>query len=262
VVKTDTSRRRLVAVPSLPDANRDERPWLSILIPVCDEEACLSALWRRLLPVLESVGRPFEVLFVDDGSTDGSLDVLRGIRSSDRRVRLLCFERNRGQSAALAEGIHAARGAWIATLDADLQNPPEELPRLLEASIDVELVYGRRVARRDSFFRRLSSRVGNGVRNAITGHRVVDTGCSLKLFRADAARRLPMINAWHRFLPTLFEWYGFRTRELDVRHEVRVGGTSKYGVSDRAWRGLIDCLGMRWIKRRSLRSRAWEIGGD
>ena len=158
MVKTETTRRRLAPVRPFADAGRDGRPRLSVLIPVCDEEACLRALWHRLLPVLESLRRPFEVVFVDDGSIDGSLDVLRGIRSADHRVRVLCFERNRGQSAALAEGIHAARGTWIATLDADLQNPPEELPRLLEASVDVELVYGRRIARQDPLLRRITSR--------------------------------------------------------------------------------------------------------
>ncbi len=233
---------------------------VSVVIPVHEEEACLPALWERLRTVLERLGRPFEVVFVDDGSGDGSPDALRRIRTGDRRVRVFRMGERRGQSAALAAGFRAARGEWVVTLDADLQNPPEEIPRLFAAADGVDLVYGRRRRRIDGPIKRISSRIGNGVRNLITGHTVQDTGCSLKLMRRECLGRVPQFRGMHRFLPSLFVFHGMRVREVEVDHHARAGGRTKYGVIDRAWRGLIDCLGVRWLRSRSIHDDAREIG--
>lgn len=233
---------------------------VSVVIPVHDEKDCLPALWNRIRPVLESLGRSFEVVFVDDGSKDGSLDILSKIRATSRSVRVLSLRERRGQSAALAAGFRAARGAWILTLDADLQNPPEEIPHLFAATADVDMVYGRRRRRNDSPLKKLSSRIGNSTRNLITGHTVRDTGCSLKLFRRDGLARIPLFQGMHRFLPTLFAFHGLRIREVDVDHHPRAGGRTKYGVLNRAWRGLLDCLGVRWLRGRSIRYDARETG--
>jgi glycosyltransferase involved in cell wall biosynthesis len=208
---------------------------VSVVIPVFNEETCIGPLWDRLRPVLLGLGRSWEVVFVDDGSTDASPARLSDLRSAEPRVRVMKMARNQGQSAALDAGFRAARGGWIVTLDADLQNPPEEIPRLFEAAAGVDLVFG------------------------VTGHTVRDTGCSLKLYRADALRRIPLFRGMHRFLPTLFVFHGYRIREVEVEHQPRVSGTSKYGNLDRAWRGLMDCFAVRWMRRRSLDYRVEEI---
>jgi glycosyltransferase involved in cell wall biosynthesis len=235
---------------------------ISVVIPVFNEESCIEPLWERLAPVLQGLGRAWEVVFVDDGSTDAGPGILLRLRRDYPAARMIRMARNQGQSAALDAGFRAARGGWIVTLDADLQNPPEEIPRLFEAAGGVELVFGRRRRRRDSWFKRTGSRIGNGVRNLITGHRVRDTGCSLKLYRADALRRIPLFRGMHRFLPTLFVFHGYRIREIEVEHHPRVSGTSKYGNLARAWHGLADCFAVRWMRRRSLDYRAEEIGTD
>jgi glycosyltransferase involved in cell wall biosynthesis len=237
-------------------------PDLSVVIPVYNEEACLEPLWHRLHPVLEGLGRRWEVVFVDDGSTDRSAVLLGQLRREHPGVRLLRLERNRGQTEALDAGFRAARGVWIATLDADLQNPPDEIPRLLAASDGVQLVYGRRKVRRDDWRTRMASRVGNAVRNWVTGHRVRDTGCSLKLYRREALARIPLFRGMHRFLPTLFAFHGFAIREIEVEHAPRVGGVSKYGIGNRALRGLADCFAVRWMRRRCLSYRVHEDGDD
>ncbi len=233
---------------------------LSVALPIYDEAECVDLLWPRLEAALRATGRSWEAILVDDGSTDGTPAALERIRASCDRVRVLRLARNAGQSAALAAGFHAARGTWVATLDADLQNPPEELARLLAAADgDVDLVFGRRATREDGWLKRVASRVGNGVRNAITGHRIPDTGCGLKLMRREALLRLPLFDGAHRFLPTLFAMHGYATRQVDVAHAPRPAGRSKYGIWRRARRGLVDCLAMRWLSRRSLRERGREL---
>lgn len=254
---THEANLHTMAVPFAADPPSVE---VSVVIPLHDEEDCLSALWERILPVLESLGRSFEVVFVDDGSRDGSLDILLKLRAASRHVRVLGLSTRQGQSTALAAGFRAARGAWLLTLDADLQNPPEEIPRLFAAAADVDMVYGRRRKRNDSPLKKLSSRIGNSTRNLITGHTVSDTGCSLKLFRRDGLARVPLFQGMHRFLPTLFAFHGLRIREVDVEHHPRAGGRTKYGVLNRAWRGLVDCLGVRWLRGRSIRYDAHETG--
>jgi glycosyltransferase involved in cell wall biosynthesis len=233
---------------------------VTVVIPLHDEEQCLPALWSRLRTALESLGQSWEVVYVDDGSKDGSLDLLLKMRAADPRVRILALGCRSGQSAALAVGFRAARGEWIVTLDADLQNPPEEIPRLFEAVEGVDLVYGKRRRRVDSWIKKLSSRIGNGTRNIITGHRVSDTGCSLKLLRREALLRVPLFHGAHRFLPTLFAFHDLKIREIVVDHHARAAGLTKYGILNRAWRGLLDCLAVRWLRGRSLKYEAHEIG--
>ena len=232
---------------------------LSAVVPVYNERECVEPLWERLAPVLDATGSSWETVFVDDGSSDGTAEILERLARERPRVRVVRLLQNRGQTAALSAGFAHARGEWIVTLDADLQNPPEEIPRLLAAVDGVDLVYGRRRVRHDGWAKRIGSRIGNGVRNLVTGHFVHDTGCSLKLFRRNALARIPLFHGMHRFLPTLFEFHGFRTREVEVAHEPRAAGTSKYGNLGRAWRGLYDCFAVRWMRSRSLRYESVEI---
>lgn len=251
----------LRAVPDVPSAGRPlpDEIELSAVLPVYNEAGSLDELLSRLTEVLDSTGLVWEAILVDDASDDRSAEIVLHHAEDDPRFRSVALEHRSGQSATLAAGFRAAEGDWIVTLDSDLQNPPEEIPRLLGVREGADMVYGTRATRNDPFMRRLSSRVGNAVRNWITGHTVADTGCGLKLFRREAMLRTPLFHGSHRFYPTLFAMQGYRLREVAVKHTARTSGVTKYGVLNRAWRGLIDCFAMRWLSRRGLR---YEVKND
>jgi glycosyltransferase involved in cell wall biosynthesis len=226
-------------------------PDLSVVVPLYNEEENLPLLEREIVATLGGAGLAYELIFVDDGSTDGSLAALRLLAATNPAIRILRHRRNAGQSAALAAGFRAARGAIVVTLDADLQNDPADIPRLL-ARLDegFDIVSGVRRTRRDSWTRRLSSRIANGVRNWATDESVTDVGCSLKAYRREFLSDLPMFTGMHRFLPTLVRWNGARLAELDVHHRPRLHGVAKYGIGNRLFRALADLFAVRWMRRR------------
>ncbi len=229
----------------------DAAPRLSIVVPLYNEEENLPALDGEIRAALAPLGLAYEVLYVDDGSTDGSLAALRSLAAADPRIRILRHRKNAGQSAGLASGFRAARGELVATLDADLQNDPADLPRLL-AKLDEgwDVVSGVRRNRRDSRVRRVSSRIANGVRNWATDEAITDVGCSLKAYRARFLAHLPMFGGMHRFLPTLVRWNGARVTELEVNHRPRLHGVAKYGIGNRLFRALADLMAVRWMRTR------------
>lgn len=235
----------------------DTRPELSLVAPVFDEEPNLEPLYAKVAAAL--TGRRFELVLVDDGSRDGSAAVIRALHARDPRVRGVFFAANRGQTAAMAAGIHAAAGDLIATLDADLQNDPADIPRLVDALGIHDAAVGYREKRNDTWVRRVSSRVANAVRNRLTGDRIRDTGCSLKVFRAEAVRALPFFEGMHRFLPTLLRLHGFSVVEVPVSHHPRVAGKSKYGIRNRALRALRDTFAVRWMRSRLIRVHIAEV---
>ena len=241
-------RRGLSVVEGEPTTPRR----LSVILPVFDEADNVGPLTERLVPVLDGLGFDYELLFVDDGSRDDSRARIRRFVEAESRHRLLVHRTNRGQSAALATGLAAASGDWVLTLDTDLQNPPEEIPHLLAGGFEHDIVFGRRRRRCDSLAKRVASRIGHAVRARVTGHRVRDTGCALKLMRRRAFERIPLFDGAHRFLPTLFAGYGFSGREVEVEHAPRHAGRSKYGLVDRGLRGLVDCLAVRWLLARAV----------
>lgn len=229
----------------------EARPRLSVVVPLFDEEENLPALDAEIHAALAAIGAPYEILYVDDGSRDGSLAALARLAAADPKVRVLRHRRNAGQSAGLATGFRAARGEIVVTLDADLQNDPADIPRLLaklEEGFDV--VSGVRRNRRDSWSRRVSSRVANAVRNWATDESITDVGCSLKAYRAGYLRHLPMFGGMHRFLPTLVRWNGARVAEIPVAHRPRLHGVAKYGIGNRLFRALADLFAVRWMRTR------------
>jgi glycosyltransferase involved in cell wall biosynthesis len=234
-----------------------EAPALSLVVPAYDEEDCIPALYGRVLEVF-GPGREWELILVDDGSRDRTAAVIRELAAKDSRVRPRILARNCGQTTALRVGFEAARAPLVATLDADLQNDPGDLPAMLECLGDYDAVVGYRVERRDDWLRRVSSRIANAIRNAVSGDRVRDTGCSLKLFRTDAVRSLPLFDGMHRFLPTLMRLHGYRVLEHPVSHLPRLAGESKYGVRNRVWRAGIDLLAVRWMRSRMVRAEIVE----
>ena len=231
---------------------------LSVVAPVFDERENLRRLHAEIAAALGE-GDEWELVLVDDGSRDGSDQVIRDLAHEDRRVVGVLFGANRGQSAATAAGVQAARGEIVATLDADLQNDPKDLVSLVDALGEHDAVVGYRMRRHDSLVRRLSSRIGNGVRNALTRDSIRDTGCSLKLFRARAIQNLPLFEGMHRFLPTLLRYHGFVVVEHPVSHHPRTAGVSKYGVGNRAWRAFKDLLAVRWMRTRMIRPATREV---
>jgi len=235
---------------------------LSLVIPVYNEEANLPVLHAEIVKAVEPLNRPFEVLYVDDGSTDRSLTVIRGLAAADPRVHFLSFERNAGQSAGFGAGFKAATGEVVVTLDADLQNDPADIPGMLsvfEASA-ADMVIGWRARRQDTLWKRFGSRLGNAVRNSLTRETVHDTGCSLKLMRRDLCVLLPMFTGMHRFLPTLMKLEGAKVVEVQVNHRPRLHGVSKYGNLRRAWVGFQDLLAVAWMQKRHVRPRIRERG--
>ncbi|HSN70624.1 MAG TPA: glycosyltransferase family 2 protein, partial [Steroidobacteraceae bacterium] len=198
----------------------------------------------------------FELIYVDDGSTDATASIVRQVRDGAvPEIRLLRHERRSGQSTALATGVRAARFPWIATLDGDCQNDPADIPRLVEylashAESGLKLVMGNRSVRHDSWLRRLSSRVANGVRGWLLEDGTPDTGCGIKLFERETFIDLPRFDHMHRFLPALFQRAGAGVASLPVAHRARTRGTSKYGLFDRLWVGITDLFGVMWLIRR------------
>jgi len=232
---------------------------ISVVLPCFNERDAVTGLTFELCTVLRKIGRPFEILYVDDCSTDGSARVLERLAPDVPELRVLRHARNWGESAAQATGFRAARGAIVVTMDSDGQNDPGDIPRFL-AALDAgcDCVSGVRRRREDDWLRRISSRIGNRVREWLTGAAVSDAGCTYRALRREALGELPVFNGLHRFLPTLLEAQGYVLAELEVNHRPRLTGQAKYGVGNRAWRGLLDCLAVRWYQQRAIAGRRSE----
>jgi dolichol-phosphate mannosyltransferase len=226
---------------------------LSIVVPVFDEADNLPVLWRELEMVLASLRRSAEVIFVDDGSTDGSAEVIKGLIKADPRVRLLRFKANAGLTAAFYAGFKAARGEIVVTMDGDLQNDPREIGPMLKQLEGVDAVVGWRQTRADRWSKRLSSRVANAIRNRVTGDVVNDSACSLRVIRRECLAGLPPFKGMHRFMPTLLRMNGHRVAEMIVGHRPRRFGRSKFGIRNRALVAFEDLLAVRWMLMHRLR---------
>lgn len=230
----------------------ETRPALSIVVPVRDEAPNLDPLLGEIRGALDPTGLRYEVVIVDDGSTDGTGERLVELARERPVIRPVRLRSRRGQTAALLAGFREAGGDVIVTLDGDLQNDPADIPRLLERLPGSDAVVGVRVRRNDPWLRRVSSRVANAVRNRVTEEAIADTGCSLRAFRRECAAAVPPFDGMHRFVPTLFRIAGYRVVEVPVRHRPRVAGRTKYGVWNRVCRASYDLLVVRWMKRRHL----------
>ena len=232
------------------------KPDVSVVIPVCNEEENVLPLAREIHAALHGKYL-FEQIFVDDGSTDKTAQTVLAARAQGMpEIRLLSHVQRSGQSAAVATGVRHARGRWIATLDGDGQNDPADFPRLLEAlthpaSAKLKLVMGNRTTRRDTWLRRVSPRVANGVRSSILKDGTPDTGCGIKVFDRDVFMHMPRFKNMHRFMPALFQREGFEVVSLPVNHRERMRGQSKYGLHNRLWVGIVDLFGVSWLIRRA-----------
>ncbi|HEU5189291.1 MAG TPA: glycosyltransferase family 2 protein [Methylomirabilota bacterium] len=239
-------------------------PDLSIVIPVYNEEENLPLLWPEIRDVLAPTGLAYEVIFVDDGSRDRSAEVIRAFRDEDPRVRLVRLKANAGETAATDAGFKTARGRYVVSMDADLQNDPHDIPGMLKYLEQWDAVTGWRVNRAagDSLVRRLSSRIANRVRNALSDEAIQDSGCTFRAFRRECLRDLALYRGFHRFIPTLLKMRGYRVLEVPVNHRPRRFGKSKYGIGNRAFRASVDLMVVRWMKDRLLHYEvAEDLGG-
>jgi glycosyltransferase involved in cell wall biosynthesis len=226
---------------------------ISAIIPVFNEEENLPILVPRLIEVLNQIGKPYEVIFVDDGSSDGSRAVLKRMRAEVPSIRIVALKENRGLSTALWVGMREAQGEIFVTLDSDLQNDPSDIPKLLECLDRYDMATGWRQKRDDPWSKRIASKVGNRVRNWLSGETIHDSACTLRAFKKETVKNIPVFDGMHRFLSTLVKMEGFRIVEVPVVHHPRKHGKSKYNIRNRLWRGLCDLLAVRWMKRRQIR---------
>lgn len=237
---------------------------LSVVIPVYNEAENVQPLLEEVIAALD--GRlEYEVLMVDDGSSDGTVERLAALKTRHAVLRVFSHEGNIGQSGALLTGVRHARAEWVATLDGDGQNDPADIPALVAARDayvgggDLRMVAGWRAQRRDNWLRKLSSRVANTVRGFLLKDDTPDTGCGLKLFARATFMEIPHFDHMHRFLPALFRRNGAEIINQQVNHRPRTRGQSKYGVMNRLWVGIVDILGVIWLRRRKCHVTSREI---
>lgn len=241
---------------------RDPEYRFSLVIPIHDEAENVGALLDEIADVFASCD-PHEVLLVDDASKDDSLTLMQAWKDAydANWLRLLSLEKRAGQSGALMAAIERARAPIVCTMDGDMQNDPRDLLVMLERMVaddGLAGVSGIRANRCDTLVRRISSKIGNGLRNAITGDRVLDSACGIKMFRREYWLSVPRFDGMHRFMPTLVRYAGGRVEEIPVNHRARSAGRAKYGIGNRALRGLKDCLAVRWYRGRLLHYRVKE----
>lgn len=227
----------------------------SIVIPLKNEEGNIAELIDELEPVMLRVGAPWELICIDDGSTDATSSILMDLAKIKPYLRIITFDRNYGQSSAFDAGFKHARGEWLISLDGDRQNDPGDIPKLIAASAASDLVCGHRVNRRDPWHKKITSFLANSIRSRLCQDQVHDTGCSLKIYRASCVRHIKMYQGMHRFLPALFKIEGFRVSEIPVNHRERVKGKTKYNFFNRSFNTIADLLAVRWMWKRRLNYR-------
>ena len=224
----------------------------SFVIPVFNEEENINPLYNELLAVIRRINTDYEIIFINDGSFDKSLDIIKTIADSNNNVKYISFRENMGQSAALAAGFHHAKGETIITMDGDLQNNPEDIIEMLKYYGNYDMVTGWREKRMDTLWKKIGSKIGNTFRNILTHESIHDTGCSLKIMRADILKRIKMFKGLHRFLPTLMKLERANIKEIKVEHRPRMKGVSKYNNLHRAKEGFFDVLAIRWMIKRHI----------
>jgi dolichol-phosphate mannosyltransferase len=234
----------------------DTQPEISLVIPCYNEQDNLRALVEAIRAAVDPLKLPYEVVITDDCSKDKSWEILKELAAADPRIRPQRFAFNCGESAASWAGMKAARGRYIVTVDADLQNDPKDLPGFLKALEKFDCVCGTRVATRgqgDNFVRIASSRIANWVRNKLSGEQISDAGCTYRAFKRECIGNLKFFKGMHRFLPTLFKMEGFTVTEITVSNNPRFAGQSHYGVWNRLFASFYDLLAVRWMKKRMFR---------
>ena len=226
---------------------------ISIVAPVFNEEENLPLLISKLAEVLGPLGKTYEMIFVDDGSTDRSREVLKGMVPTYPQIRILGFKYNCGETAAGAAGLQEARGDIVFTIDADLQNDPQDIPAMLECLKEYDMVTGWRQKREDTWVKRKTSTIANRIRNRLSGESIRDSGCTFRAYRRECLQNLKLYKGMHRFMPTLVKMEGFRVIEIPIAHHPRQFGVSKYTTWNRMWRAFADLLAVRWMKSRHIR---------
>lgn len=238
-----------------------ESPLLSIVLPCFNEEGNLRPLVTSIREALEPLKLDYEIVITDDCSRDNSWNLLKELAAADKRIRVQRFEKNAGQSAALWAGLKAARGKFLVTLDADLQNDPKDLPKFIDALKNYDCVCGSRVESRrqgDNFVRIISSRIANGVRNSLSGETISDSGCCYRAFKRECIENLKFFKGMHRFMPTLIKLEGFSVTEIPISTNPRFSGKTNYGIWNRLFSSFYDLLAVRWMKKRMIRFRVAE----
>ncbi len=237
-------------------------PYLSLIIPVYNEEENLQQLRADIVEAMKSITDDYEVVVTDDASRDRSWQILCEIVSRDSHWRAQRFAESCGESAASAAGMKAATGSILITLDADVENDPKDIPKVLEALQTADCVCGSRVHERaDNWLRRISSSIANGVRNKLSNEEISDAGCTYRAFKRECLAEIKFFRGAHRFLPTLFRIEGAKVIEIPISPRERFAGQSKYGVWNRLMKTFIDLLAVRWMKSRQLRYRIAEVRG-
>lgn len=232
----------------------NDAPYISVVLPGYNEADNIDAMLQQVKQTLAPLNRPYEIIYVDDGSSDGSREKLQQAAQAISELRPLFHATNYGQSAAVLTGYDHARGQLVVTMDSDLQNDPADIPAMIQMLEEKQwdAICGIRQKRQDHRIKLLSSRIANRVRQWALQDGIHDAGCGMRVVRRSALRQLPAFRALHRFLPTILKIHGFRVGEMPVRHRAREAGVSKYGVGNRLWVGISDILGLRWYRKRYL----------
>ncbi len=233
----------------------EQHPYISIVIPVKNERDNIEPLIEEIAGVFEKTEWEYEVMIIDDGSTDGTFDEIQRLHDQYPVLHVIQFERNYGQSSAMLAGMNEARGEIACTMDGDLQNDPADFPPMIRTLEEKSLamVTGTRTKRHDTAFRQIQSRIANSIRNAVTGDDIVDSACAVRVFRRTCFFDIHTFNGMHRFLPTLFRMAGYRVEQMPVNHRHRKFGTAKYGLLNRVFKATGDLLVVRWLQKNTLR---------
>lgn len=225
---------------------------ISIICPFYNEKECLQELYTRLLKATQSLQDPWEMIFVNDGSTDEGHDFLKRLIKGEESVCLVELDRNYGLTTAMYAGLQTAKGEILVTLDADLQNPPEEIPRLVSLLQDFDMVTGVRRERRDNWLRKMSSRLANAIRKFVLGDTIQDIGCSLRVFKRPALQAFHPYQGMHRFFAAVAQAQGFKILQVPVDHHKRLYGQAKYGLRNRLAGPLWDLIAVKWLMTKKI----------